>query len=167
MKKILTFILLFVCLVSFTGCKKNDGEIGEVDSHFCGFYIELSYDEDYRIKVYNPTVIFSFKNQVLSNDNGNIMNLGFVSFGDSSKTYKQIDGVNTAVIMTSIILPKNAPDKAKIYIVRESLDGSFRVDLERYETVDITNKGTYSVNYSYSINGTKYRFQGSLGYVRN
>ena len=168
MKKILTFILILITLISFTGCKKkNKNEIGEVDSHFSGFYVELVVDKDYKIKSTNPTSVYSFRTNLLSNDSGNIMNMGVVKFGESSKNVKEIDGVKTAIIMTSIILPANAPDKVKIYIVRENRNGTFTVDLDRYETIDVSNRGTYSVNYSYSIDGVKYRFQASLGYMKN
>ena len=156
MKKILAFILILIMVISFTGCNKtNKNEIGEVNSHFSGFYVELVVDSEYKVKSINPTSIYSFKKDLLSNDSGNVKNMGFISFGESSKTISDVDGVKTAIIMTSIILPSNAPDKVKIYIVRENQNGTYTVDLDRYETVDVTSRGTYSVNYSYSINGVK------------
>lgn len=167
MKKILVFILLLIMTISFTGCKKEkNNELGEVDSHFSGFYIELEVDKDYKIGSFNPTVTYSFKRNVLSNDTGNVTSIGLVRYGDSSKSYQEIDGVKTAVIMTSIILPENAKDEVKIYIIRENKNGTFSVDLEFYETVKVSERGTYSVNYSYSINGVKYRFQASLMYQK-
>ena len=167
MKKILVFILLLIMSISFSSCKKETiNDFGEVDKHFSGFYIELDYDKDYKIGWYNPTVTFSFKNEVMRNDSGNVSNIGIVTFGDSSKTYSEDGGVKTAIIMTSIVLPENAKDEVKIYIIRETLGGTLSVDLDRYETINVSTKGTYSINYSYSINGVKYRFQASLGYMK-
>ena len=91
MKKILAFILILIMVISFTGCNKtNKNEIGEVNSHFSGFYVELVVDSEYKVKSINPTSIYSFKKDLLSNDSGNVENMGFVAFGESSKTISSI-----------------------------------------------------------------------------
>ena len=84
-------------------------------------------------------------------------------FGVSSKNVLDEDGVKTIVISSNIILPSNAPDELKIYVVKENANGDFYVDKNLYETKLITSPTTYSINYSYSNNGQKYRFQGTLG----
>ena len=167
MKKLVFILLILVSIISFSSCKncKNNGELGDVDYHISGFYIEVIQDKDYKIdsltSFFNPSVIYSHKRDVLTNNHGNI---GYqVKYGVHSKQVLDEDGVKTIIFSSNIILPTSAPDEIKIYVVKENANGEFYVDTKLVETKLISSPTTYSINYSYSNNGQKIRVQGTLG----
>lgn len=168
MKRILFSILLFFMCFGLTSCKnEEDSSFGDVDFHFSGFYLEFYDDQNYQVGYKNPCAYYHHKSDTFKLDSGNVPNMGYFSFTNSSKNIVNQDGLTVFVLYTTIVVPSNGPDSVKVYIIKESSNGTCYVDTDMVDMIDLTERGSYTANYEYRYNEVGYRFQFVLGYYKN
>lgn len=166
MKKVLSLLLVLIVCISLSSCKNNrDSSFGKVDFHFSGLYLEFYEDDDFRLDYKNPCAYYKHKTDTFKVDSGNVPDMGNVSFLNMAKNIVNQDGLKVFVLSTNIVLPSNAPDEVKIYVIKEK-NGTNYVDVDMVEMIDITKNSKYSVNYQYELDGVGYRFQFTLGIIR-
>lgn len=168
MKKIISLFLIFFMSICLIGCKdKQDSSFGKVDYHFSGFYLEFYDDADYRLNYKNPCIYYQHKTETFKLESGNVPNMGFITYSNVSKNIVEQDGLTVFVLFGTIVLPYNAPDQVKIYVIKENKSGTNYVDTDMVDMIDLNEQGKYSVNYEYEFENTGYRFQFTLGYYKN
>ena len=167
MKKLVSLLLIIFVCTCLTSCKKEkDSSFGKVDYHFSGVYLEFYDDDTFKVNSKNPSAYYKHELDVFSTNSGNVPNMGYFEFSNMAKHIVNQDGLTVFVLSVNLVIPNNAPDEVKVYIIKEK-NGMQYVDVEMVEMIDISKSGKYSVNYQYEYKEVGYRFQFTLGYFRN
>lgn len=163
MKKYVLIITLFCIIFTIYGCKKKT-DLGNIDYHIVGVYIEIEEDEKYDISIgtINPCVYYKHKSDVLRTDAGTYP----VQFSDISKNHIDDDEFDTYIVYATALFHESTPNKVKVYHILEDLDGNCYVDTTKYEQIDLSRECNYNLNYTYQINKTKYHFELKLKYLK-
>ena len=169
--KLLTFLVLVLCLFCMTSCKKvtefNNQDYGKVDYYVAGLYIQVNKYDELEMSDPNPKIYYDFSNStrfgVLSTKSGS--KDAAMSITNIGKDEKLDDNIKKYYMTANVRFVNSDVEEITLYLINIGKDGKVYINEELSEIVNFAENSSYHFMTQFKNNKQKYQIEMKLKFI--
>jgi hypothetical protein len=169
--KLLTFLVLVLCLFCMTSCKKvtefNNQDYGKVDYYVAGSYIQVNKYDELEMSDPNPKIYYDFSNStrfgVLSTKSGS--KDAAMSITNIGKDEKLEDNIKKYYMTANVRFVNSDVEEITLYLINIGKDGKVYINEELSEIVNFAENSSYHFMTQFKNNKQKYQIEMKLKFI--